>query len=68
MRAAVFIALAALALAGCESMVAPRYSVSGDNNVAIRGLGASGVGIGDFTGPDRFDPNCRLRVTAPARP
>jgi hypothetical protein len=41
-------------------MVAPRYSVSGDNNVAIRALGVSGVGVGDFTGPDRFDPNCRL--------
>lgn len=41
-------------------MVAPRYSGTGDNNVALRALGASGVGVGDFTGPDRFDPNCRL--------
>lgn len=56
----VLVAIALLGLAGCESMVAPRYSVSGDNNVAIRALGASGVGVGDFTGPDRFDPNCRL--------
>jgi hypothetical protein len=60
MRFALFIGLAAATLAGCESMVAPRYSVAGDNNVAIRALDASGVGIGDFTGPDRFDPNCRL--------
>ena len=41
-------------------MVAPRYSVMADNNVALKALGASGIGVGEFTGPDRFDNNCRL--------
>jgi hypothetical protein len=53
-------AIAALLLAGCDTMVAPRYSVMADNNVALKALGTSGIGVGEFTGPDRFDNNCRL--------
>jgi hypothetical protein len=53
-------ASALILLAGCESMVAPRYSVTGDNNVAIKALGVTGVGVGEFTGPGAFDSNCRL--------
>jgi hypothetical protein len=49
-----------IALAGCETMVAPRYSVTGDNNLAVKALGVTNVGVGDFTGPAAFDSNCRL--------
>src|SRR5688572_33074 len=57
----VIIVVTALALlAGCESMVAPRYSVTGDNNLAVKALGVTGVGVGDFAAPATFDPNCRL--------
>ncbi len=57
----VIIVVTALALlAGCETMVAPRYSVTGDNNLAVKALGVTGVGVGDFAAPASFDPNCRL--------
>lgn len=49
----------ALGLSGCETLVAPRYSITGDNNLAVKALGASGLGVGEFTGPPSFDANCR---------
>jgi hypothetical protein len=50
---------AGLLLAGCETPVTGRYSILADNNVAIRSLNASGIGVGQFTGPATFDQNCR---------
>jgi hypothetical protein len=46
-------------LSGCETLVAPRYSVTGDNNLAVKALGVSAIGVGEFTGPQNFDSNCR---------
>jgi hypothetical protein len=54
------VVLSLAALTGCESMVAPRYSVNADNNVAIKALAVGGVSVGKFSGPANFDPNCRL--------
>lgn len=51
--------VAAILLAGCETLVAPRYSVLADNNIAVKALGVTGLGIGEFTGPSNFDSNCR---------
>ena len=51
--------IAAVGLAGCETLVTPRYSVSGDNNIAVKALGVSGLAAGEFTGPPTFDANCR---------
>lgn len=46
-------------LSGCETPVTARYSISADNNVAIKALGVTGIGVGAFTGPPSFDANCR---------
>ena len=51
--------VAAILLSACETPVTGRYSILADNNVAIKALGASGIGVGAFTGPPTFDPNCR---------
>jgi len=60
MKTRVLLAVAGMvALAGCESMVTPRYSVTGDNNMAVKALSAAGVGVGQFTGPATFDAGCR---------
>ncbi|HSF47317.1 MAG TPA: hypothetical protein VLA73_03025 [Burkholderiales bacterium] len=48
-----------LLLSGCETPVTARYSILADNNVAIKALGVTGIGVGPFTGPPTFDANCR---------
>ena len=48
-----------LLLSGCETPVTARYAILADNNVAIKALGITGVGVGPFTGPATFDANCR---------
>jgi len=56
---AVLASTAALGLSGCETMVTPRYSISADNNVALKSMNIQGIGVSDFTGPTNFDSNCR---------
>lgn len=51
--------LIAVTLAGCETPTTQRYAVSADNNVAIKSLGTSGVGVASFRGPADFSPTCR---------
>jgi hypothetical protein len=51
--------IATFALGGCETLVAPRYSATADNNLAVKALGVSSLGVGEFTGPSTFDSNCR---------
>lgn len=46
-------------LAACSTYVTPRYSISADTNVALKALGATGVGVETFTGPAAFDNSCR---------
>ena len=46
-------------LSGCEIQTTQRYSILADNNLAIKALGVSGIGIGQFTGPPTFDADCR---------
>jgi hypothetical protein len=48
-----------LFLAACETPTTQRYAISPDNNVALRALGATNVGIGPFAGPAAFDAQCR---------
>ena len=52
------LAVAAL-LAACETPTTQRYSISADNNQAIKSLGASSIGIRTFAGPAGFSSNCR---------
>lgn len=47
------------ALAGCSTFTPPRYSISADNNVALKKIGVGNVFIGDFQGPAKFDNFCR---------
>jgi hypothetical protein len=46
-------------LAACETPVTNRYSISADNNIAIKTLGATGIGIKAFEAPADFSANCR---------
>ena len=54
-----FASLALLTLAACETPTTQRYAISADTNVAIKALGATGVGISSFAGPANFSPTCR---------
>jgi len=54
------IALAALcALSACATPTTPRYSVGTDNVLALKGLNATGVYVGEFTEPAKDDVKCR---------
>lgn len=55
----ILVAAAALALSACSTFTPQRYSISADNNVALKSLDADGIQVGSFTGPAQFDPNCR---------
>ena len=60
MRRRVYLSLAtAFILAGCETPTTQRYAISADNNVAIKALGTTGVGLATFTGPASFNSTCR---------
>jgi len=54
-------------LAACETPTTGRYAISADNNMAIKALGSSGIGVGSFTPPATFSDTCRalgpLRVS-----
>lgn len=53
--------VALIALAGCDSFSAAPYSISADNDVALKSaLGTEHVGVGPFTAAKAFDTSCRL--------
>ncbi|MFN4088629.1 MAG: hypothetical protein ACK4QW_06230 [Alphaproteobacteria bacterium] len=49
-----------LFLGACSTYTPQRYTISADNNVALKTLGVGGVAVGPFAGPPKFDPACRL--------
>jgi len=49
----------ALLLTACETPTTQRYSALADNNMAIRNLNTTGVGIGTFQPPAQFSETCR---------
>lgn len=49
----------ALLVAGCETYTAPRYSISADNVVALRGVSPSRIKVGAFSDPNQFADGCR---------
>jgi len=53
------LALSALFLAACGTYMPQRYSISADNNVALRSIGAANINVGPFKGDESFDPACR---------
>jgi hypothetical protein len=54
------VALLSLGLAACDSYSAPRYSISADNDVALKSMAGDHVAVSDFTRTAKFDPSCRL--------
>jgi hypothetical protein len=54
-----FITTLALLLVACETPTTQRYAISADNNLAIRTLGVTGIGIRQFTAPTDFNSQCR---------
>jgi len=55
-----YIIVVALVLAGCETPTTQRYAVSADNNLAIRAMNQTGIGLGSFQEPTNFDSSCRM--------
>jgi hypothetical protein len=53
------LALSVLALSACSTYMPQRYSISADNNVALKAIDAGNINVGPFTGPAKFDNNCR---------
>ena len=51
--------LLVLGLSGCSTYMPQRYSISADNNVALKALKAGNINVGTFTGPANFDNSCR---------
>ncbi len=46
-------------LAACETPTTQRYTISVENNQAIKAINATGVGVRSFAGPVDFSSNCR---------
>lgn len=53
------IAFSVLALSACSTYMPQRYSISADNNVALKAIEAGSINVGTFKGPANFDSNCR---------
>lgn len=54
----VIVAISLLALSAC-SYAPQRYSISANNNVALRSIGAGNINVGSFTKTADFNSNCR---------
>lgn len=52
-------ALLFLSLSSCSTYMPQRYTISADNNVALKATGGSNINVGAFRGPAGFDNNCR---------
>ncbi|MBW8329410.1 MAG: hypothetical protein K0M48_09740 [Thiobacillus sp.] len=55
----IVVALSVLTLSACSTYMPQRYSISADNNVALKAIDAGNINVGAFTGPAKFDSNCR---------
>ena len=51
--------LCAITLSGCSTYMPQRYSISADNNVALKSLRAGNINVGEFKGPANFNNQCR---------
>lgn len=48
-----------LTLSACSTFTPQRYSISANNNVALKSIGVGNINVGAFTGPAAFDKACR---------
>jgi hypothetical protein len=46
-------------LSACSTFTPQRYSISADNNVALKSIGVGNIFVGGFSGPASFDKACR---------
>jgi hypothetical protein len=51
--------LALISLTACSTYMPQRYSISADNNVALKAIEAGNINVGAFHGSAKFDSNCR---------
>ena len=51
--------LSILAVSACSTYTPQRYSISADNNVALKAIGVGNINVGAFSGPKVFDNACR---------
>ena len=54
-----FIGLCVTVISGCSTYTPQRYSISADNNVALKSINADDIDVGSFRGPSSFDNACR---------
>lgn len=57
--ATVLSALLVFLLTACSTYMPQRYSISADNNVALKSVGVRSINVGTFKGPTNFDNYCR---------
>ena len=55
----VFLSLLVFLLTSCSTYMPQRYSISADNNMALKSIGVSSINVGTFKGPTTFDNFCR---------
>ena len=48
-----------LGLTACSTYMPQRYSISADNNVALKAIGIGNINVSTFKGPAAFDNACR---------
>lgn len=53
------VALSVLTLSACSTYMPQRYSISADNNVALKAIGVGSINVGSFKGLANFDNGCR---------
>lgn len=58
-KTALLTVLLSAILTGCSTYMPQRYSISADNNVALKSIGVGKVNVGAFKGPASFDNSCR---------
>lgn len=46
-------------LTACSTYMPQRYSISADNNLALKAIGVGNISVGAFKGPMSFDNACR---------
>lgn len=51
--------VAAVVLAGCSTYMPQRYSISADNNIALKALNVGNINVGQIKGVSKFDNQCR---------
>lgn len=61
MKKSVFVLLALMvfSLTACSTFMPQRYSISADNHVTLKSIGAQNISVGTFKGPTDFDAMCR---------